>query len=179
MKFTVPASNLLVLYRCAALPVPFISYLSQLFVMNINGIWKGEYITQWFAFRTGKEVAVPFVMKIQAIGEDQFVGIDKGLFEGICQDDPDISKITFHATVSGSLSMNHLFFIKQYPKLLVRNTSGEIETHDGLHPEIIYKGEFGKDQFSGSWYMNRTFRKINGQLGELMPMNGSWWMRKF
>jgi hypothetical protein len=146
--------------------------------MDINGIWKGEYITHWFTFKTGREIAVPFVMKIQTLKEGQFIGEDKGLFEGICQDDPEVSKITFHANVSGSISMNNVFLIKQYPRLLIRNAADEIEIYDGLHPEIIYKGKFIKQEFSGTWHMNGTFRKINSKLAELMPMNGSWWMKK-
>lgn len=102
------------------------------------------------------------------------------LFKGICQDDPEISKINFHAHVAGSVSLHRVFLIKQYPKLIIRNASGQMETFEELvHPEIIYQGVFDRNEFSGSWNMNRTFRRINGKVGELMPMNGSWWMKRY
>jgi len=98
----------------------------------------------------------------------------------ICQDDAEISKINFHAMIFGAVSMHRIFLVKQYPKLIIRDSSGQIATYDDLlHPEIIYKGVFDRDEFSGTWNMSRTFRKINGKVCELMPMNGSWWMKRF
>jgi len=146
--------------------------------MSINGVWTGEYITHWFTFKTGREVAVPFVMKVQSINGSHESHTKKELFEGICQDDPEISKITTHAKIAGSLWNSQLFLIKQYPQLMIRTDNDEIEAYEGPHPEIIYKGEFKKDRFSGLWHMNRTFRTINGKLCELMPINGSWRMKK-
>ena len=150
-------------------------------LLNIDGIWKGEYVTHWFPYSTGREVAVPFVMRIQAEKETRKnTHYDDFLFAGICQDDPEISKINFHASVSGAVSLHRVFLIKQYPKLIIRNSSDHIETYDELlHPEIIYKGVFDRNEFSGTWNMNRTFRKINGKVCELMPMNGAWWMKKY
>jgi len=146
--------------------------------MDINGVWKGEYITLKHIIATNKEIPVPFVLKIKTTDDGKLISLDKGLFEGICQDDPEITKIPFHGTVYGSLNVNNIFFIKQYPKLMIRNDVGGIETVDDTHPEVYYKGEFKNNRFSGSWNMNRTFRKINGQLSELMPLHGVWWMEK-
>src|SRR5688500_18717012 len=70
--------------------------------MDIYGVWKGEYIVQHHRIETGKEIPVPFIMKIKSPGEDTRIPIGKGLFEGICQDDPVISKVAFHATITGS-----------------------------------------------------------------------------
>jgi hypothetical protein len=145
--------------------------------MDINGIWKGEYITKEFIIETGHETPVPFVLKIKSIGEGRFISLDRGLFEGVCQDDPLITKIQHHATVSGSLDREEIYFVKQYPRLVVRIGTG-IQEYDTTHPEIYYKGKFKEDVFSGTWSMNGTFRKLNGTLAELKAMNGLWWMRK-
>lgn len=146
--------------------------------MDINGVWKGEYIIQRLATSAGKEIPVPFVLKITPVGKDGLIVMQGGLFEGICQDDPTLTKINVHATIYGSRLLNSIYFVKQYPKLLVRTNTGEIESFDGTHPEIHYRGEYHNDLFSGSWNMYRTFRKINGTLSELHPMQGTWWMRK-
>jgi hypothetical protein len=131
--------------------------------MEFDGVWKGEYVMQWFSYRTGREVAVPFVIRIETKFRDEQNGFATGLFEGICQDDPEISGIRHHATIMGSYRHSNVFFIKQYPKLLVRGTNNEIVEHEGSHPEIIYKGEFTKNEISGVWNLNRTFRKVNGK----------------
>jgi hypothetical protein len=147
--------------------------------MDINGVWKGEYIVHRYLFPTGKEIPVPFVIKINSTGEGRFTPLDTGLLEGICQDDPVISKIAFHATITGSISREQIYFVKQYPMLIIQNAAGGVTTYDQLHPEIFYSGQWkDKDEFRGAWIMNRTFRKINGKLSELMEMRGAWWMRK-
>lgn len=148
--------------------------------MDINGIWKGEYFTQVFMFQTGKEVKVPFVMRLRTTDERKIITIDKGLFEGVCQDDPEVTKINLHATIRGSFNIYDLYFVKQYPKLLIRKGSGDIEAYDDLHPEIHYSGRFNdKNEFRGTWSMSRTFRTINGNLCELGAMSGAFWMKKF
>jgi hypothetical protein len=146
--------------------------------LDINGIWKGEYTVHHYLFETGKETPVPFVMKITTIGEKKFIEVDKGLFEGVCQDDPVVSKVALHATIKGSFDRNGIYFIKQYPMLIVQNASGGVTTYDDLHPEIVFTGEFKDNHFSGAWYTNRTFRKINGRLCELIGMKGVWKMEK-
>lgn len=147
--------------------------------MDLNGVWQGEYFTQVFMFETGREVRVPFVMKLKTTGEGKIITLQKGLFEGICQDDPEVTKINLHAAVSGSFNRNRLYFVKQYPKLLIRTSSGNIETYDDLHPEIFYTAELNdKYEFRGTWSMNRTFRKIEGDLCELREMRGAFWMKK-
>lgn len=117
-------------------------------------------------------------MKITAIGEEKFIELEKGLFEGVCQDDPVVSKVALHATIKGSFDRDGIYFIKQYPMLIVQNASGGVTTYDDLHPEIMFSGEFKNNHFSGTWYTNRTFRKINGRLCELMAMKGVWKMEK-
>lgn len=146
--------------------------------MDINGVWKGEYVVHRYKFETGKEIPVPFVMKIKTVSEGRFISLDSGLFEGICQDDPIISKVAFHASITGSFDRNQIYLIKKYPMLVVQNPDGGVTTYDDLHPEIAFTGEFNEDQFSGTWYTNRTFRKINNKLCELAAMKGVWWMRK-
>jgi hypothetical protein len=146
--------------------------------LDINGIWKGEYSVHHFMFETGKEIPVPFVVKITTTGENKIIPLGKGLFEGVCQDDPLISKVALHATVKGSFDQYGIYFIKQFPMLIVQNSSGGVITYDDLHPEIIFTGEFKDDRYSGAWYTNRTFRKIDGKLCELMAMKGVWWMKK-
>jgi hypothetical protein len=150
----------------------------SLTTLDINGIWKGEYSVHHFMFETGKEIPVPFVLKINTTGENRFVPLDKGLFEGICQDDPVVSKVALHATIKGSFDRYGIYFVKQFPMLVVQNASGGVTTYDDLHPEIVFTGEFKDDHFSGAWYTNRTFRKINGTLRELMAMKGVWRMEK-
>jgi hypothetical protein len=145
--------------------------------VDINGIWKGEYMTKQFMFETGSETPVPFVLKIKSTGEGRFISLDRGLFEGICQDDPVITKIEQHASIFGSLDLEGIYFVKQYPKLFVQMPTG-IQPYDSTHPEIYYVGQFKDDVFSGTWKMNSTFRKINGKLAQLKAMNGLWWMRK-
>lgn len=146
--------------------------------MDINGVWRGEYIIIKHMMSTGKEIPVPFFLKIKTTTESGLVGLHRGLFEGVCQDDPELTKITEHANIYGSLDLNSVFFIKQYPKLLIRTASGDVESFDDTHPEVQYRGEFKKDVFSGSWNMHRTFRTVKGQLSELFPMHGTWWMKK-
>ncbi|HEY0653049.1 MAG TPA: hypothetical protein VGD65_07970 [Chryseosolibacter sp.] len=146
--------------------------------MDINGVWTGEYIVHHFMFETGKETPVPFVMKITTVGEGKYISLERGLFEGVCQDDPVISKVALHAKITGSFDRNGIYIIKQFPMLIVQNPSGGVTTYDDLHPEIVFAGEFKDDQFAGTWYTNRTFRKINGHLRELMAMKGTWRMRK-
>jgi hypothetical protein len=105
--------------------------------------------------------------------------LEKGLFEGVCQDDPEITKINLHATVRGSFNRHEVYFVKQYPKLLIRHGSGDIEVYDDLHPEIHYTGQFNdKYEFRGTWSMSRTFRSIDGNLCELGAMSGVFWMKK-
>jgi hypothetical protein len=146
--------------------------------VDINGIWRGEYVVHHFMFETGKETPVPFVIKVQTVGEGRFISLDRGLFEGICQDDPVISKVALHAKIAGRFDFNGIYFTKQYPMLIVQNSSDGVTTYDDLHPEIVFTGEFQDDHFAGTWYTNRTFRKLNGQLRELMAMKGVWEMRK-
>jgi hypothetical protein len=146
--------------------------------MDINGIWKGEYTVHHFMFETGKEIPVPFVMKITTNGEGKYVPLQRGLFEGVCQDDPVISKVALHAKITGSFDQNGIYLTKQYPLLIVQNANGGVTTYEDLHPEIIFAGEFKDDRYTGKWFSNRTFRTINGQLRELMAMKGIWHMRK-
>lgn len=146
--------------------------------LDINGIWKGEYIVHHFMFETGKETPVPFVMKITTVGEEKYVPLQRGLFEGICQDDPVISKVALHAKINGSFDRGGIYITKQFPMLVVQNSAGGVTTYDDLHPEIIFTGQFKSDHFTGTWYTNRTFRKINGRLRELMAMKGVWRMAK-
>ena len=80
--------------------------------MDINGIWKGEYVVHHYMFETGKETPVPFVMKITAIGEGRFIDLDRGLFQGLCQDDPVLSKVALHASINGSFDRSGIYFIK-------------------------------------------------------------------
>ena len=145
--------------------------------MHINGIWKGEYYTQPFLYETGKEVRVPFVLRVRSLDEAGVITIEDALFEGMCQDDPDITNLNYHATVVGSLRGGKLYFVKQYAKLLVRTSNG-LETHEGPHPEIYFNGNFDDGQFKGEWFSNRTFRKINGTLCELAALKGVWSMQK-
>jgi hypothetical protein len=146
--------------------------------LDINGIWKGEYVVHHYMFETGKEIPVPFILKLRTIGEAKYVELGKGLFEGICQDDPLISKVALHASVKGCFDRNGIYFIKQFPMLIVQNSTGGVTTYDDLHPEIIFQGEFQDAHFKGTWFTNRTFRKINGRLCELMAMKGIWHMEK-
>lgn len=105
--------------------------------------------------------------------------MQKGLFEGVCQDDPEVTKINLHATIRGSFNRYDIYFVKQYPKLLIRTQSGDIQAYDDLHPEIHYTGQFNdKYEFRGTWSMSRSFRSIDGHLCELRSMKGPFWMTK-
>jgi hypothetical protein len=146
--------------------------------MDINGVWKGQYVVHHYMFETGNEAPVPFVMRIKTLGEGRFLSLDRGLFEGISQDDPIISKVAFHATINGSFDRNGLYMVKQYPLLIVQNAGGGVKTYEDRHPEIFFTGEFKGDHFTGNWYTNRTFRKIENRLCELMGMKGVWTMHK-
>jgi hypothetical protein len=146
--------------------------------MHINGIWKGEYYTRPYLFETGKEIRVPFLLRIRSINELGMITIDDTLFEGMCQDDPDITNVNYHATVTGALRGRELYFVKQYAKLLVRRPSSGLEAHEGLHPEIYFSGRFDYSGFKGEWHTNRTFRKIDGKLCELAALKGVWSMEK-
>jgi hypothetical protein len=147
--------------------------------MEINGIWKGEYIAQEdFGGGTVTRAPIPFVMRIKASGENGDSKVYDGLFEGICQDDPETTKMTPHATICGSVKLDTVYFVKQYVKLVTQDWSGKVTVYDELHSEIYYTGKYTNNCFYGTWSINRSFRKINNQLFEILPQEGTWWMIK-
>ncbi len=144
--------------------------------MDISGVWRGEYseISEGHA----KLSSVSFVMKIKPTKISGFLGLGDITFEGVCQDDPGESNLSMHATVYGSINKPDIYFVKQYPKLMIDFGFGKIETHDEPHPEIYYTGKFSNDKFFGNWNMNRSFRKIKGSVTEFSRKEGIWWMSK-
>ena len=66
-------------------------------IFDIKGIWKGEYVYDDRFQPAAIKTSFPFILRIKSVGPD-------GLFEGICQDDPVITQIDFHADVCFCLS---------------------------------------------------------------------------
>jgi len=87
--------------------------------MGIDGIWNGEY------------------------SYDDNIGLACS-FKGLCQDDPNVSFISAHASVLGTMTSKELFMVKQYPKTFAFDREGLLITGEQPHPEIYYMGAFSK-----------------------------------
>jgi hypothetical protein len=143
--------------------------------MDINGIWRGTYVTTFDdqpAFLTST-----FVMKITVQPTSRIV-MPTVYFEGISQSDPGESHNTQHATVLGALTVNEIYFVKQYPRLMVQRSFGEVEYFEQPHPELHYSGKLEQGVFKGKWHCSKTLRKLNGHVSELSGMEGIWEMEK-
>jgi hypothetical protein len=141
--------------------------------VEIKGIWKGEYVYDDKLQPSIVKPSTSFILKIKSIDE-------KGLFEGMCQDDPVASDINLSAEIYGVIKNNELFFVKKYSKTIIRDVFGNVTIVDGPHPDIVYSGKLNhKDQFFGAWSVERTFRKLNNNILEFPPINGLWWMKRF
>ncbi len=140
---------------------------------DVNGIWKGEYAYEDKFQPTILKTAIPFVLRIKST-------MDKGLFSGICQDDPESSKIDFPANIYGTARDYELFFVKKYPKTLILDNNGGLTFGDEPHPDIIYRARITSDQrLLGTWQIERTFRKVNGRVTEIPKLGGHWWVERF
>ena len=143
--------------------------------MDINGIWRGAYAKTFDdqpAFSSST-----FVMKIVVQPSSRII-MPTVYFEGISQSDPGKSYITQHATVLGALTVDEIYFVKQYPKLMVQRSFAEVEYFEQPHPELHYFGKLEKGVFKGRWHCSKTLRKLNGHVSELSGMEGTWEMEK-
>jgi hypothetical protein len=140
---------------------------------EIKGIWKGEYVYDDKFQPTIVKTSIPFVLRIKSIDES-------GVFEGICQDDPDSSRIILPANIYGVIKKKDIYFTKKYSKTLIGDRLGNVVTGDEPHPDIIYSGTLkDNEQFYGAWNIQRTFRKIDSKVTELIALSGIWWMKRF
>ena len=140
---------------------------------DINGIWKGEYVYEDKFQPTILKTAIPFVLRIKS-------SRDFGLFTGICQDDPELSKIELPANIYGTVRDYEVFFVKKFPKTLILESSGELTIGDEPHPDIIYRAKITNEQvLSGTWQIERTFRKVNGRVTEIPKIGGHWRAERF
>ena len=141
--------------------------------IEIKGVWKGEYVYDEKFQPSVVKTSVPFILKIKSIDEN-------GLFEGMCQDDPMVSKINLSAELFGSIKDNELFFVKKYSKTLINDAFGNVTIADGPHPDIIYEGTLKENgQFFGRWSIGRTLTKIDNKVTEVPAVTGIWWMKRF
>lgn len=136
---------------------------------DFTGIWKGEYVYDDRIYPVLVKASIPFILRIKPATE-------AGLFTGICQEDPEVSKIDFHAVILGAAHDYELYFVKKYAKTLI-NRNGSMLVGDEPHPEIIYRAKITDlNRIAGTWQMERTFRTIEGQLTELPKVAGDWWI---
>lgn len=143
--------------------------------MDINGIWRGSYAKTFDdqpSFLTST-----FVMKIK-VQPALRITMPTVYFEGISQSDPGESYVTQHATVFGAFTVDEIYFVKQYPRLMVQRGFKELEYFEQLHPELHYHGKLQQGVFKGKWHCLRTFRKLNGHVSELSGLDGTWEMEK-
>jgi len=141
----------------------------------IEGIWQGEYVYDEYCKVPFQQVTIPFTLSIRQSG---VLGMSGGL-EGVWQDDSTINAITMPANVYGLAKDNELFFVKLYPKTFGYDEGGNLFVGDEAHPEIFYTGMLWKDGiFHGTWRIERTFRKVNGRLYEILAGSGMWWIKK-
>jgi hypothetical protein len=142
-------------------------------IFDIKGIWKGEYIYDDRFQPAAIKTSFPFILRIKSVGPD-------GLFEGICQDDPVITQIDFHADVFGKLEGKELIFTKMYPKAIFQDNFGNRTIIDQPHPDILYQGQVSnKRRILGTWKIEKTFRKDGNRVIEIGPITGVWWMERF
>ncbi|MCZ8215008.1 MAG: hypothetical protein O9262_02160 [Cyclobacteriaceae bacterium] len=140
---------------------------------DVNGVWKGEYAYEDKFQPTILKSAIPFILRMK-------LTLDAGKFSGICQDDPESSKINIPATIYGTIKDYELFFVKKYPKTFIHDNNGSIIIGDEPHPDIMYRAKINSQQrLSGTWHIERTFRKVSGQVIEIPKINGQWWIEKF
>jgi hypothetical protein len=143
--------------------------------MDINGIWRGSYAKTFEDQPTFLTSA--FVMKI-TVQPSVRIMMPTVYFEGISQSDPGESRITQHATVLGALTVNEIYFVKQYPRLMVQIGFADVEYFEQPHPELHYFGKLEHGVFKGKWHCSKTMRKLNGHVNELSGMEGTWEMEK-
>src|SRR5687768_1021251 len=103
-------------------------------MLDFKGIWKGEYVYEDKFQPAIVKTPIPFVLKIRMVD-------DNGLFEGMCQDDPTISKIDFPADIFGSLNDSGLIFCKRYPHILLDDTFGNLIKVNEPSPDIIFEAK--------------------------------------
>ena len=137
---------------------------------DIKGIWRGEYVyDDRFEPRIVK-TPIPFLLKVKSVDPN-------GLFEGMCQDSPEVSQIDFPADIYGKWEEDQLTFSKRYPKTLFRDGSGKLMSVNEPHPDIIYQAKIGNsDKLLGTWRIEKTFRKLEGKVVEIGSITGVWWM---
>ena len=140
---------------------------------EVNGIWKGEYVYEDKFQPTILKTAIPFVLRIKST-------MDLGQFTGICQDDPELSRIDIPANIYGTVRDYELFFVKKYSKTLIHDNNGDLIVGDEPHPDIIYRAKITSQQrLSGTWQIERMFRKVNGRVTEIPKVGGHWWIERF
>jgi hypothetical protein len=140
---------------------------------DIKQIWKGEYVYDDRFQPAAIKTSFPFILRIKSVGPD-------GLFEGMCQDDPAITQIDFHADIFGKLEGNELTFNKMYPKAILRDKLGQRTIIDQPHPDILYQGQIpNKRRILGTWKIERTFRKVGDNVIDIGSITGVWWMERF
>jgi hypothetical protein len=139
---------------------------------ELKGIWKGEYVYDDKVDPVIVKTPVPFMLKVRVVDED-------GLFEGMCQDDPSISKMEFAAEIYGRLNGRDLIFSKRYPKTVFVDSFGSVVTLEQPQPDVIYQARISSPgKVFGTWKVEKTFRKINEKVMEIGPVTGVWWMER-
>jgi hypothetical protein len=140
---------------------------------RLEGIWKGEYVYDSRIQAVLIQTPVPFILRIKTVNAE-------GMFEGMCQDDPLISKIDLPANVYGKMRNGEIAFTKKYSKTLMQDNFGSIIKLDDPNPDLVYNAKVSNDhnKLFGSWKMERTFRKINDHIIEFGPYTGVWWMNR-
>jgi hypothetical protein len=141
-------------------------------MFELKGIWRGEYVYDDRFQPSVVKTSIPFILKITSIETN-------GLFQGMCQDDPTISKIDFPASIYGKFEGDQLIFNKSYPKTIFQDNFGKVGSDDQPQPDVIYHAKLSdKAKIFGSWRMERTFRKLGDRVMEFGPMDGVWWMER-
>jgi len=139
---------------------------------EIIGIWKGEYAYADECRPYVVATAIPFILRVKSVNQ-------QGVFEGMNQDDPVISKIRLPATIYGKCKDQELHFVKRFKKTLAYDGMGTLMTGDDEHPDVVYKGTLKENgQFFGTWHVAHTFRKINDAVLEFKTLHGIWWMKR-
>jgi hypothetical protein len=139
---------------------------------NIQGIWKGEYTYDRKYEHPLITQPVPFILRIKTVD-------DSGLFEGMCQDDPEIGLISLSAVIYGMVKPNGIFFTKKYSKTMTMDAGGNVIIGEESHPDIMYECSWSEsDRFFGTWRAERTFRKVNEKVIEMLPIHGAWWIER-
>jgi hypothetical protein len=138
---------------------------------DFAGIWKGEYVYEDRLDPAIVKTATPFILRLKPAGVAEF-------FTGICQDDPEVSKIDIPAKVYGRVRGTELVFVKKYPKTLISD-NGKMIMGDVPHPDIIYSARITNDtRLQGTWVMELTFRSVHGHVVEIPKISGQWWIER-